>query len=119
MVLSVLSRALCSHLASQLHTHIVCIYARACMSRRYVAATCACHAFFLNWSLGVQMFEGAGETMTKMEKMPGDKGVTHYQGIGSMAGRMHENLKDSLPSKAKPARAAEVKRYREEDEMWG
>ena len=66
-----------------------------------------------------QMFEDSGETITKMEKMPGDKGVTHYQGIGSMAGRMHENLKDSLPSKAKPARAAEVKRYREEDEMWG
>jgi hypothetical protein len=36
-----------------------------------------------------------------------------------MAGRMHENFKDALPEKAKVKRPAEVRRYREEDEMWG
>ena len=41
------------------------------------------------------------------------------QGIGSMAGRMHENFKDQLPAKAKPTRTPEPRRYREEDEMWG
>ena len=41
------------------------------------------------------------------------------KGMGSMAGRMHENFKDALPEKAKVKRPAEVRRYREEDEMWG
>jgi hypothetical protein len=37
-----------------------------------------------------------------------------------MAGRMHENFKDLLPGKVKkPASSASVRRYREEDEMWG
>jgi hypothetical protein len=45
---------------------------------------------------------------------------TRTQGIGSMAGRMHENFKDLLPGKVKkPASSPAVRRYREEDEMWG
>jgi hypothetical protein len=40
--------------------------------------------------------------------------------MGSMAGRMHENFKDLLPGNVKkPASAPAVRRYREEDEMWG
>eukprot|EP00277_Geminigera_cryophila_P012450 CAMPEP_0179447112 /NCGR_PEP_ID=MMETSP0799-20121207/30869_1 /TAXON_ID=46947 /ORGANISM="Geminigera cryophila, Strain CCMP2564" /LENGTH=92 /DNA_ID=CAMNT_0021237451 /DNA_START=88 /DNA_END=366 /DNA_ORIENTATION=+ len=66
-----------------------------------------------------ELLGDSSNNMTTMEKLPGDKGVTHYQGIGSMSGRMAENFKDTLPGSAKPTRPPEVRRYREEDEMWG
>ena len=58
------------------------------------------------------------DNMTTMERLPGDKDFSHYHGMGSLAGRMQENAKDSLPQRA--LRSGEPAQPRgDEDEMWG
>ena len=64
-----------------------------------------------------EMFR-SGDNMTTMERLPGDKDFSHYHGMGSLAGRMQENAKDSLPQRA--LRSGEPAQPRgDEDEMWG
>ena len=58
------------------------------------------------------------DNMTTMERLPGDKDFSHYHGMGSLAGRMQENAKDSLPQRAmRPGEPAQP--CGDEDEMWG
>jgi len=52
-------------------------------------------------------------------ELPGDKGVSFYQGSSSLAGRMHKQTIDNAVSGFKDRPPPIVGIMRDEDEVWG
>eukprot|EP00961_Rhodomonas_salina_P000834 11927-Rhodomonas_salina.1 len=66
------------------------------------------------------MFGGSDpEGITKPVELPGDKGISYYQGRSSLAGRMAYASIDFAGSGVPKAPFVPPGGMRDEDEMWG